>query len=82
MTRRLHNWRYRDVTKFLTEHGFEYYEPYKGSHERWAKLKEDGPPERIVEVNFTNKTYPISTLKIMIRQSGVDEAEWIKWANS
>lgn len=82
MTRRLHNWSYRDVTQFLKEHGFVYHGPYFGSHELWAKLKDDGTPEREVEVNFTNSAYPIKTLKIMIYQSGIDEDEWIEWASS
>ena len=82
MTRRLFNWHYADVTEFLKEHGFEFYEPHRGSHERWAKFNDDGTIERVVEVNRSHKAYPSKTLKRMINQSGISQAEWIKWANS
>ena len=82
MTRGLHNWSYRDVTQFLKEHGFAYHGPYFGSHELWAKLKEDGTPERKVEVCRPKDAYPPKTLKNMIHQSGIDEDEWRKWASS
>ena len=82
MTRRLFNWHYADVTQFLKEHGFEFGEPLRGSHERWVKYKEDGATERNVEVNRSHKAYPPKTLKRMIKQSGISQSEWIKWANS
>jgi len=82
MPRRLFNWSYRHVTAFLKEHGFTYYEPLRGSHERWAKLKPDGTPERTVEVNRTSGAYPPKTLKTMIYQSGIEKAKWTKWASS
>jgi len=82
MPRRLFNWSYRDVIQFLKEHGFEYYEPYCGSHERWAKLKGDGTLERKVEVSRPKDAYLPKTLKTMVHQSGIPEDEWTKWANS
>lgn len=82
MTRRLHNWTYRDVTRFLKENGFRFFKELEGSHEAWIKLGDDGAPGRIVEVNFTHGSYPPGTLKTMIRQSGIAQGEWIKWANS
>jgi phosphatidate phosphatase APP1 len=80
MVRRLHNWSYSDVTDFLKENGFSFFKELPGSHEAWIKLGDNGEPDRIVEVNFTNRSYPVRTLKIMIRQSGIDHKEWIKWA--
>jgi len=82
MVNRLFNWTYRDVTNFLKEHDFNFYEALKGSHESWIKLTENGEPDRIVEVNFTHCSYPVKTLKTMIRQSGIPQEEWIKWASS
>lgn len=82
MVNRLNNWTYRDVTDFLKEHDFSFFEPLRGSHESWIKLTENGEPDRIVEVNFTHGSYPVRTLKTMIRQSGIDQDEWIKWASS
>ena len=82
MVNRLFNWTYRDVTDFLKEHDFNFFESLKGSHESWIKLTENGEPDRIVEVNFTHRSYPVKTLKMMIRQSGIPQEEWIKWASS
>lgn len=78
MTRRLHNWSYRNVTDFLKEHGFSFFEELAA----WIKIGKDNEPDRIVEVNFTHGSYSPKTLKIMIRQSGIPQDEWIKWANS
>lgn len=82
MVNRLYNWTYRDVTSFLKGRGFSFSEPLKGSHESWIKLGADGEPDRIVEVNFTRGSYPPKTLKMMIRQSGIDQNQWIEWAGS
>jgi len=80
MVRRLHNWNYADVTDFLRESGFSFFKELPGSHEAWIILgDDDGKPDRIVEVNFTHRSYPVKTLKTMIRQSGIDQNEWIKW---
>ena len=82
MVNGLRNWTYRDVTDFLKENYFSYFEPLKGSHESWIKLTENGEPERIVEVNFTHGSSPVKTLKTMIRQSGVPTEAWLKWTRS
>ena len=82
MTRRLHNWNYRDVVGFLKESGFTFLKELGGSHEAWIKLEDNAEPDRIVEVNFTHGSYPVRTLKTMIRQSGISQNEWIEWGNS
>lgn len=79
MTKGLYNWSYRDVTDFLKENGFSYSEGLDSSHEAWIKFDEHGP-DRIVEVNFSNRSYPPKTLKKMIRQSGIAQEIWIEWA--
>jgi len=81
MTNRLYNCTYRDVTDFLKENGFDFFEQLKGSHEAWIKLGHDDEPDRIVEVNFSHRSYPLKTLRKMIKQSGIDQDEWIAWAN-
>lgn len=78
MTRKYHNWTYRDVTAFLKQHGFEYQKPLKGSHQAWVKI---GEPTRRVEVHIPRDSYHPKTMKSMIRQSGIDRAEWFKWGN-
>jgi len=82
MARRLRNWSYSDVVRFLKENGFSFLKELRGSHEAWIKQAEKGKPDRIVEVNFTHKTYPVGTMKTMVRQSGIDEQNWILWAES
>jgi len=80
--RRLNNWSYRNVTDFLKENGFSFFEELRGSHERWIKRGSDSTPDHRVEVNFTHGEYPVKTLKTMIRQSGIHQKEWIKWISS
>ncbi len=82
MTRRLHNWAYRDVIAFLKENGFVFLKELPGSHEKWIKRGQNGEQDIIVEVNFTHRSYPLLTLKTIIHQSGIDQSEWIKWAGS
>jgi len=82
MPRRLYNWGYREVADFLRENGFSFFKELGGSHQAWVKRGESNEPDRIVEVNFTHRSYPIPTLKRMIRASGIDANEWIKWGNA
>lgn len=74
MTRGIYNWTYRDIKQFLKEHGFSFHKSLRGSHELWIKLGENDTPARIVEVNFTHKSYPPKTLKMMIYQSGIPQS--------
>ena len=74
--RGLNNWTYKNVTKFLKEHGFALVEQKRGSHENW--LSED--KKYIVDVNFRRDEFPIRTLTSMIEDSGIDKKEWRKWA--
>lgn len=82
MPRRLYNWGYREVVDFLREQGFRFHKELGGSHQAWIKRGENNEPDKIVEVNFTHTSYPVPTLKRMIRASGIDANEWIKWGNS
>jgi predicted RNA binding protein YcfA (HicA-like mRNA interferase family) len=82
MTRRLHNWSYNNVTDFLKENGFSFYKEVGGSHEAWIKRGDNKVPDRVVGMHFTSKIYLIGTMKRMIRESGIGEDEWIKWASS
>ena len=78
MPRSLLNWSYKDVTGFLRDHGFEFMENRKGSHEAWIN-KEN---QAIVDINFHgSKEFPPRTLETMIRQSKLDKKEWRTWAS-
>jgi len=52
------------------------------AREQWAKLREDGKPDRIVEVDVVDETYTPEELKRMIEESGIPEDEWMKWKES
>jgi hypothetical protein len=82
MTRRLHNWTYLNVTDFLMANGFTFFREEGGSHQSWIKRGENGLPNIIVGVHFTRTSYLVKTVKRIIKQSGIDEEEWIKWASS
>ena len=82
MSRRLHNWTYPNVTDFLKENGFIFLKPLKGSHQAWIKRGENGDPDRRVEVCLPRDSYLPKTIKAMIRQSGIDKEDWIKWSGS
>jgi hypothetical protein len=71
-------WTYRDVTKYLDEKGFEFYEDL-GHAQSWVKLQR-GEPDRFVEIKFIQGLFSSKALNKMVRQSGIDESEWIKWA--
>ena len=85
MKNKSYNWSYRDITDFLKENRFSFCEGVEGLDdypESWVKLGKKGEPIRIVEVDFTTKSYEPETLKKMIDQSGISQEEWIKWAQS
>ena len=70
------------MTDFLRENGFRFFKELGGSHQAWIKRGIGDEPPQIVEVNFTHSSYPLRTLKSIIRESGIDEDEWIKWGAS
>lgn len=82
MTRRLHNWTYDDVIDFLKENGFTFYKEMGGSHEAWVKRGEELEPDRIVGLHFAQGGYHVNAMKRMIKASGIEEEEWLKWSNS
>jgi len=73
-------WTYRDVTDFLEGKGFSFYEDLEHC-QSWVKLRRNGEPDRFVEIKFTQGFYSSKAMQKMIRQSGIDEIEWIKWAD-
>ena len=76
MARGLSNWSYKDVTAFLKEHGFEFLEYRKGSHEAWLNRETSA----VVEINVHGtKSFVERTLETMIRQSKIDKKVWRKW---
>jgi len=80
MPRKLTNWSYQSVTDFLKEHGFVFFEELKGR--RIWTLLQDGEPDRFVELSIRSKKDSLRTMKSIIRQSGIIEADWIEWAGS
>jgi hypothetical protein len=72
-------WTYRGVTKFLEEKGFSFYEDLEHC-QSWGKFRDNGEPDTFVEIKFTQGFYSSKAIEKMIRQSGIGEDEWIKWA--
>ena len=71
----LYNWTFKDVTKFLKDHGFKHTNT-EGSHYYYTKI--DGY-FRIVRVPFHGKkALKPRTLKGIILQSGIARSEWLK----
>jgi hypothetical protein len=81
MKKILNNWTYQIITGFLEENGFDYYEGLEYS-QVWVKGRNKDEPDRFVEVKFTQGFYSSKTLNRMIRQSGINENEWAKWASA
>ena len=76
MAHGLSNWSYKDVTEFLKENGFEFFEHRKGSHEAWINRATNA----VVEINVHGtKSFVIRTLETMIRQSKIDKKVWRQW---
>jgi len=82
MVNRLHQWTYRDVAAFLVEKGFQLFEDVEGVGKAWMNFHKNGEPNRMVEIKPSRTFYKPKTLMKMIRQSGIPEKEWIKWACS
>jgi hypothetical protein len=80
MPRKLNKWSYQHVTDFLKEYGFVFFEELKGRRV-WTKLQ-DGEPDRFVELSIKSEKYSARTMKSIIRQSGIIEANWMEWAGS
>jgi hypothetical protein len=73
-------WTYRDVTDFLERNGFSFYEDLEHC-QSWVKYQDNGEPETFVEIRFTQGFYSPKAMQKMIRQSGIGENEWNKWAS-
>jgi predicted RNA binding protein YcfA (HicA-like mRNA interferase family) len=72
----LSNWSEKDVSDFLKEKGFVFYEMRKGSHYAYIN-KATGC---IVELSVPKDSYIPRTLETMIRQSGISKKNWRDWA--
>jgi len=82
MEKNLNNWTYEDVINFLKDNGFAYFDEVPGVGKAWMNFHKNGEPDRIVEVKQTDTFYTPRAIKKMVRQSGIDEEEWLKWHNS
>lgn len=76
MPNRFDGWTHRDLINFLKHHGFYWYEARKGSHEAWISYDN----RFVVEINIPKGSYVKRTLDTMIKQSGIHQDEYLKWA--
>lgn len=79
MAKGIFNWNYADVTEFLKENGFVFFEQREGSHEAWTHPQMNA----VVVVNFhgNKKSFPPRTFETMVRQSRIDKKVWRAWAS-
>jgi len=76
MTKRIFNWTFTDVEKFLKKHSFSYANT-KGSHYYYSGKY--GSEPRIVQVPFHgSKAFKPRTFKGIVRQSGIPLDIWLK----
>lgn len=78
MPRRLFNWRFADVDRFLKEHGFKIDHTHtNGSHYYYHGYI--GGILRIVHVPFHgSKVIKVKTIKSIISQSCIPQSQWLK----
>jgi hypothetical protein len=79
MVRTLSKWTYRDVTDFLQQKGFSFFEDVESVGQAWMSFHDNGEPDRVIEIRVTRGFYKSKALKRIIRQSGIPEEEWLKW---
>jgi hypothetical protein len=78
MGKPLEHWTYEDVAAFLRERNFFYFDDMAGGGKAWIKYNHAGP-DRIVEISAVAAFFIVRAMKKMIRQSGIDEKEWLEW---
>ena len=76
MPRGLHNWTFTAVITFLRAHGFRETHS-RGSHFYYAGRYDGAPRQTHVQFHGAKAIHP-RTLKAVIRQSGIPQAEWLK----
>lgn len=77
MPKRLNNWNYRQVEKFLKEHNFILIN-INGSHHYFSGIVDKIP--RMVTVPFHGSTsIKNGTMKSIIIQSGIDKEVWFSF---
>jgi predicted RNA binding protein YcfA (HicA-like mRNA interferase family) len=77
MPRRLNNWNYRQVKKFLEENNFKLVD-VTGSHHYFSGMVENVP--RMATVPFHgSKSIKQGTMKSIIVQSGISKEVWFNW---
>lgn len=82
MGKPLEHWTYEDVAVFLKERDFHYFNELAGVGRAWIKFYDHGGPDRIVEIGIVKEFFTVRAMKRMIRQSGIDEKEWMEWHDS
>ena len=77
MPKRFNNWTYNDVTSFLRDNGFVV-KNQRGSHVHFIAYKNGHFRTVTVPYRGNSEAINLKTLKSAIRQSGIDQKDWVK----
>ena len=80
MPRGLNNWTFKDITDFLKEHDFRLTHT-RGSHFYYVGRSGGEPRQTHIQYHGQKSIHP-RTLKSVIRQSGIPQAEWLQWGKN
>jgi len=72
-------WTYEDITGFLKENGFEFFEEVEGLENAWMSFKNNGEPKRIVKVPYIELLCTSTQFQRMVSASGIPENKWHSW---
>jgi predicted RNA binding protein YcfA (HicA-like mRNA interferase family) len=76
MTRGKSNWTFKDVERFLKQHGFVLHH-IRGSHYYYRGFKDGQLRMTHVQYHGSDAIHP-KTLGSVIKQSGIPEEEWLE----
>ena len=76
MSRKLHNWAFSDVKRFLSDYNF-YLSHVKGSHYFYVGSHNKVVRQVCVPFHGSKAIHP-RTMSSIIKQSGISQDEWLK----
>ena len=76
MIRRLRNWTFIEVSKFLKLHGFVLHGKATGSHFHYKKITTERSFLVILAYHGNKGIIPPGTMNSIVRQSGINKKVW------
>jgi len=75
-------WTYEDITSFLKENGFEFFEEIEGLENAWMSYKNNGEPKSIVQVPYIELFCSPKQFQKIVNASGIAEDKWHEWRSA